>query len=263
METDETVIRVRDLAVSYDGRKVLDQISFDVAAGEILVIMGRSGCGKTTLLKAMIGLIEPDAGTVDVLGQTITSLDEDALDEFRESIGMLFQFGALINSTTVGENILLPLRRRCRLDEKTARSVAQLKLAMVGLPDVFDLYPAQLSGGMKKRAGFARALMLDPAILFFDEPTSGLDPNTAADMDELILSLREILGTTMVVVTHDLASAFAVADRMIMMHEGRMVAEGTADALRQSAHPSVQAFVERRPSTEDVPTAQSIEAPNS
>jgi phospholipid/cholesterol/gamma-HCH transport system ATP-binding protein len=242
----EEHVRVDALSVRYGERQVLENVALTVNAGEIVVVMGRSGCGKTTLLKALIGLIRPDAGSVAVLGRSLAEMDEDALDEFRERIGMLFQFGALINSFTVGENILLPLRRRCVLDEETARSVAQLKLAMVGLPEVFDLYPAQLSGGMKKRAGFARALILDPDILFFDEPTSGLDPNTAAEMDELILSLRQDLKTTMVVVTHDLASAFTIADRIVMMHDGRMVAEGTADVLRASDDPVVKSFVERR-----------------
>ncbi len=238
-------IRVGSLSVRYGDRDVLRDVSFSVRPGEILVVMGRSGCGKTTLLKSMIGLLRPDVGFVEVLGQDLSGMDEDALDEFRERIGMLFQFGALINSFTVGENILLPLRRRGFTDERTAGAVARLKLSMVGLADVFDLYPSQLSGGMKKRAGFARALILDPEIVFCDEPTSGLDPNTAADMDQLVLSLKKILGTTMVVVTHDLASAFTIADRIIMMHDGGIVAEGTPAELRGVADPVVRGFIDR------------------
>ena len=241
-----TQIRVEGLTVGFGEKTVLDGITFDVRAGEIVVVMGRSGCGKTSLLKSLIGLIRPQKGSIDVLGHDLIAMDEDAIDEFRERIGMLFQFGALINSLTVGENILLPLHRRCPVDDSTSRAVAQLKLAMVGLPDVFDLYPSQLSGGMRKRAGFARALILDPEILFFDEPTSGLDPNTAADMDLLILNLRDVLKTTMVMVTHDLESAFSVGDRIIMLHEGWTVAEGTPDDLRRSDHPVVKSFVERR-----------------
>ena len=244
-------VRVTGLDVILGERKILDRVALTVVPGEILVIMGRSGCGKTTLLKTMVGLLPPDEGTVEVLGRDVASLDEDALDEFRERIGMLFQFGALISSFTVGENILLPLRRRSRVDETTARAVAQMKLSMVGLPHVFDLHPSQLSGGMKKRAGFARALILDPDIIFFDEPTSGLDPNTAADMDQLILSQKRMLGTTMVVVTHDLASAFTIADRIIVMHDGRLVAEGTAAELQASSVPEVRDFVERRRSREE------------
>ncbi len=246
MDSAETQVHVDRLSVAFGEKVVLDEISFDVHSGEIVVFMGRSGCGKTSLLKSLIGLIRPERGKINVLGHDLIAMDEDAIDEFRERIGMLFQFGALINSLTVGENILLPLHRRCRIDDDTARSVAQLKLAMVGLPDVFDLYPSQLSGGMRKRAGFARALILDPEILFFDEPTSGLDPNTSADMDLLILNLREVLQTTMVIVTHDLESAFAVADRIIMLHEGRIVAAGSPDELRRNDDPAVQDFVERR-----------------
>ena len=238
-------IRVESLGVSYGENEVLKDVDLTVDPGETLVIMGRSGCGKTTLLKALIGLIRPDRGRVEILGQEVTAMDEDTLDEFRERIGMLFQFGALINSFSVGENVLLPLRRKFCLDEELAAAVAQVKLAMVGLPEVFVLYPSQLSGGMKKRAGLARALMLDPEIVFFDEPTAGLDPNTAADMDRLIQDLKKILGTTMVVVTHDLQSAFGVADRILMMHAGRFVAEGTAEDLRSNSDPVVKNFVER------------------
>jgi len=245
-------IEVEGLTVAFGDKVVLDEITFDVRSGEVVVIMGRSGCGKTSLLKSLIGLIRPREGSINVLGHDLIALDEDAIDEFRERIGMLFQFGALISSLTVGENILLPLHRRCSIDDGTARAVARLKLAMVGLPDVFDLYPSQLSGGMRKRAGFARALILDPEILFFDEPTSGLDPNTAADMDLLILNLRDVLKTTMVMVTHDLESAFTVGDRIIMLHDGRTIAEGTPDDLRRSDHPVVKDFVERRGSGDGI-----------
>lgn len=242
----ENHIEVGDLVVDYGGQAVLHRIGFSVKAGEIVVVMGRSGCGKTTLLKTLIGLLRPREGNVDVLGRSLIAMDEDELEVFRERIGMLFQFGALINSITVGENILLPLKRQRRIDLDMARTVAEMKLAMVGLPDVFDLFPAQLSGGMKKRAAFARALILDPDIVFFDEPTSGLDPNTAAEMDSLIKGLRKVLRTTMLVVTHDLASAFAIGDRIIMMYEGRIVAEGTADQMRANRDPVVRMFVERR-----------------
>ncbi len=245
-KSGELHIRVRDLDVAYDDRAVLSDVSFAVSASEIVVVMGRSGCGKTTLLKTLIGLIRPRVGTVDVLGKSLGSMDEDELEIFRERIGMLFQFGALLNSMTVGENVMLPLRRQRNVDGEMARKVAELKLAMVGLPEAFDLYPSQLSGGMKKRAGFARALILDPDIVFFDEPTSGLDPNTAAEMDSLITGLRKVLGTTMLVVTHDLASAFSIGDRIIMMHEGRIMAQGTAEQIRASRDPDVRMFVERK-----------------
>jgi phospholipid/cholesterol/gamma-HCH transport system ATP-binding protein len=245
-ELQDEVIRVRDLTFRFHDRLVLDRIHFSVYRGEALVIMGESGCGKTTLLKILIGLLKTRQGQVEILGRSINRMDEDALDDFRSNLGMLFQFGALVNSLTVGENVLLALQRRLKLDARLAERVARHKLAMVGLHEVFDRYPAELSGGMKKRAGLARAMILDPEILFFDEPTSGLDPITAAGLDRLIVELKSLLKTTMVVVTHDLQTAFAIGDRILMLHQGRIVASGTEEDLWASDDPAVMRFIERR-----------------
>ncbi|MFH1998754.1 MAG: ATP-binding cassette domain-containing protein [Planctomycetota bacterium] len=245
MDKPEAVIQVRDLSFRFEDKLILDRISFDVFRREALVIMGESGCGKTTLLKILIGLLNAHSGSVTILGRDLGTMDEDALNDFRVRIGMLFQFGALINSLTVGENVLLALQKRTGIDERLAGFVARTKLAMVGLEEVFDLYPSELSGGMKKRAGLARAMILDPELFFFDEPTSGLDPMTAAGLDELIVELKQVLRTTMVVVTHDLTSAFHVGDRLIMLHDGKILAAGTQDDLRASKNPDVQRFLRR------------------
>lgn len=242
----DELIRVKNLTFRFDDIAVLEDVSFSVHRGEALVVMGESGCGKTTLLKILTGLLKPLRGSVEILGENLAHMDEDALDEFRLRIGMLFQFGALINSLTVGENVLLALQRRMNLPEKTAERVARLKLSMVGLEDVFHRYPSELSGGMKKRAGLARAMIMDPEILLFDEPTSGLDPNTAAELDALVLELKRLLRTTMLVVTHDLQTAFTVADRIIMLHQGRVAASGNEESLRKSRNPVVKRFIERR-----------------
>jgi phospholipid/cholesterol/gamma-HCH transport system ATP-binding protein len=250
----EEVIKVSGLSFRFQDRPVLDGIDFSVYRGEALVIMGESGCGKTTLLKLLIGLLKPDRGRVEILGRNVGAMDEDALDDFRLRLGMLFQFGALVNSITVGDNVLLAMQRRLKLNPRLAERVARHKLAMVGLHEVFDRYPAELSGGMKKRAGLARAMILDPEILFFDEPTSGLDPITAAGLDRLIVELKSLLKTTMVVVTHDLQTAFAIGDRILMLHQGRIVASGTEEDLWASEDPAVVRFIERRgPEVHKVP----------
>ncbi|MBU0754529.1 MAG: ATP-binding cassette domain-containing protein [Planctomycetes bacterium] len=248
----QEVIRVEDLNFSFGNRPVLKDINFSVYDGETLVVMGESGCGKTTLLRILIGLLRAGKNRVHILGRNLSDMDEDALDEFRTRIGMLFQFGALINSLTIGENIMLALQRHRHLQGALAERVARLKLSLVGLDEVFDLLPSELSGGMKKRAGLARALMLDPKLLFFDEPTSGLDPNTAAGMDQLVLALKELLGPTMVVVTHDLQTAFTIGDRFIMLHEGRMIAQGDEAALRASEDRDVIRFLGRHGPDQDL-----------
>ncbi|MBM4014696.1 MAG: ATP-binding cassette domain-containing protein [Planctomycetes bacterium] len=242
----ETVIHVRGLAAGYGSRQVLTGVDLAVRRGEILTIMGPSGCGKTTLLKLLIGLERPVAGTIHLLGEAIGALDEDRLARFRRRIGMCFQFGALLNSLTVGENLALPLRELRVVPESVIAMIVGARLAQVGLHGSAENLPNELSGGMRKRAGLARALVLDPELLFFDEPTSGLDPVTAAGLDRTILDVRRRGGTTMVVVTHDLASAFTISDRIVVLIDGAIRAEGSPREIEQCRDPAVAAFVGRR-----------------
>ncbi len=225
----------------FDGRTILDGINLDVFAGETLVIMGGSGSGKSTLLRILIGSIQPDEGTVDILGRNIAQIDERALDEVRKKFGILFQSGALFNSLTLRENVALPLEEHTLLKADTIDIIVKIKLELVGLREHADKYPAQISGGMKKRAGLARALALDPQILFYDEPSAGLDPVTSAEIDQLIINLSKQLGVTSVVVTHEMDSAFRIADRMAMLDKGRMLLVESRDyfiKLREAAVPA-------------------------
>ena len=248
------VIETRGLTFRFDGagdaaprgRPLLDAIDLDVARGEIVTIMGPSGCGKTTLLRLLVGLEKPAAGTLRVLGEELGALDEDHADRFRRRLGFCFQFGALLNSLTVGDNLALPLREDRRLPEELISAIVRSRLAQVGLVGTETKLPSELSGGMRKRAGLARALVLDPEVLFFDEPTSGLDPVTAAGLDRTILDVRRRTGTTMVVVTHDLASAFAVSDHMLVLIDGTIRAQGTPREIEQCTDPCVADFVQRR-----------------
>jgi phospholipid/cholesterol/gamma-HCH transport system ATP-binding protein len=245
--SDEVVIVAENLSKSFDGRKVLDGVGLAVRRGETMVVMGGSGCGKSTLLRCMIGSIWPDGGRVVLLGHDLAELDEVGLNKLRLRFGILFQSGALFNSMTVGENVALPLREHTELDPATIEIMVKMKLEMVGLREHADKMPGQLSGGMKKRAGLARAIAMDPEILFYDEPSAGLDPVTSAEIDQLIMDLSGKLGVTSVVVTHEMDSAFRIADRMAMLDRGRVVAEGTADAIRASADPLVRQFVNGLP----------------
>ncbi len=217
------VIEVRDLVRRFGDQTVLGGVNLDVHRGETLVVMGGSGSGKSTLLRHMIGSLRPDSGTVRLLGQDISALDEEGLNDVRKKIGILFQSGALFNSMTVAENVALPLREHTMLDQNIINIQVKIKLELVGLREHADKFPAQISGGMKKRAGLARALALDPQVLFYDEPSAGLDPVTSAGIDRLITDLSKKLGVTSVVVTHEMDSAFAVADRMAMLEHGRML----------------------------------------
>ena len=233
-------IRVRGLVKRFDGVTVLNGINLEVRRGETMVIMGGSGSGKSTLLRNIIGSLRPEEGSVEIMGRDITRLDETALNEVRKSFGILFQSGALFQSMTLRENIALILREHTDLPDETIDIIVKIKLELVGLREHADKYPAQISGGMKKRAGLARALALDPKILFYDEPSAGLDPVTSAEIDQLIISLSKQLGVTSVVVTHEMDSAFTIADRMTMLDRGRMlVTEARAyfEKLRDSTEP--------------------------
>jgi phospholipid/cholesterol/gamma-HCH transport system ATP-binding protein len=239
----ETVIEVSDLVRKFGDRVVINDISFTINRGETMVIMGGSGCGKSTLLRHIIGSMHPTSGSVKIFGEEITNMSERQMAHIRRRFGMLFQSGALLASLTVGENVALPLlQHTCKSPEEIDEIVKQ-KLQMVGLSGFEDLKPAEISGGMAKRVGLARALVLDPELLFSDEPTSGLDPIMTAVVDQLTLKLTHGEHMTAVVVTHDMTSAFRIATRMIMLGHGSIVAQGTPDEIRNSANPEVQQFI--------------------
>ena len=239
---------VRGLRKSYGGRCVLDGVDLDVRKGETLVILGGSGSGKSTLLRCLVGLEQPDEGSVHIQGVDIFNAEARTLSKLRERIGMAFQGGALFGSMTVAENVELPLVEFTEMPAMTRRIVARIKLGMVGLEDAMDRYPSELSGGMVKRAALARALALDPDVLFFDEPSAGLDPVTAAGLDRLVQQLNEFFNVTTVVVTHELDSAFAIADRLALIHEGRFRIVDAPSVVRGCDDPVVRGFLDRQPS---------------
>ena len=231
---DNSIIKVENLVAGYGNTVILDDISFNVFEGEIFVILGGSGCGKSTLLKHMIGLIEPLSGKITLDGDRVSEDDEESFERIIRKIGVLYQSSALLGSMSIGENIALPIREYTDLPEDYIDRMIKMKLKLVGLEGYENYLPSELSGGMKKRAGLARAMALNPKILFFDEPSSGLDPVTSAGLDELIINLNRILGTTMVVVTHELSSIFAIAHRVIMLDKQSkgIIAEGDPKYLR-------------------------------
>jgi phospholipid/cholesterol/gamma-HCH transport system ATP-binding protein len=241
----EAMISLRNLRVSYGEREILHGISFDVMRGETLVILGGSGSGKSTLLRTLVGLEKPSSGEIWLKGKNIAAISNAEMDEIRKRIGMSFQGGALFGSMSVGENVALPLREHTKLEDPTIEIILRLKLDQVGLSGFENYMPSQLSGGMKKRAAVARALAMDPEILFFDEPSAGLDPIIAAGVDELILDLKRAFHMTIIVVTHELASAFLIADRMVLIDKGNVVAIGPTAELRASTHPRVRQFLDR------------------
>jgi phospholipid/cholesterol/gamma-HCH transport system ATP-binding protein len=246
----EPMISVRDLHVKYGTTEILHGVSFDVRRGETLVIMGGSGSGKSTLVRTLIGLEKPSSGHVLIKGKDVAAIGEAELDEVRKKIGMSFQGGALFGSMTVGENVGLPLREHTKLEDSTIEIMVRLKLEQVGL-EGFEYYmPSQLSGGMRKRAAVARALAMDPEILFFDEPSAGLDPIIAAGIDQLILELKRAFHMTILVVTHELASAFLIADRIVLIDRGNILAIGTTPEMQSSTEPRVRQFLDRVPEIE-------------
>jgi phospholipid/cholesterol/gamma-HCH transport system ATP-binding protein len=237
------VIEVAGLRKSFDGRTVLDGIDLTVRRGETLVIMGASGCGKSTLLRTLIGAHRPDEGSISLFGRDLWALKNKELDDVRKRFGILFQSGALFSSMTVGENVALPLQEHTDLTAEMIGLMVKVKLELVGLREAEHKLPSEISGGMAKRAGLARAIALDPELLFYDEPTSGLDPIMTSVIDSLIMDLARTMNVTSVVVTHDLKSAFRVADRMVVLNEGKIVAEGKPHEIRASNNPFVQKFV--------------------
>jgi phospholipid/cholesterol/gamma-HCH transport system ATP-binding protein len=245
------VIEVRNLVTHYGDRLILNGVSLDIYEGEIMVIMGGSGSGKSTLLRHLMALERATSGTIRMLGNDITTMSDREMLDLRRKIGVAFQGGALFSSMTVGENVMLPLYEHTALDRTTMEIMARLKLEVVELAGFEGLMPAELSGGMIKRAAFARAIVMDPKILFCDEPSAGLDPVVASALDDLILRLRAAMGITIVVVTHELESAFKIADRVTVLDKGKILFIGTVAELR--AHPSerIQNLLHRRAS-EDV-----------
>ena len=237
------VIQVQNVHKWFGSRKILDGINFEVREGETLVIMGGSGCGKSTLLRILVGLLQPEEGSVFIFGDDVASLSEDHRNLIRKKFGMLFQGAALFNSLTVGENVALPLKEHTSLDQEIIRIIVKVKLELVGLTGFENLKPYQISGGMKKRVALARAIALDPKIVFYDEPGAGLDPITARVIDHLIMDLSKKLKMTSVVVTHEMKSAFRIADRIVMLQKGRVVAVGTPDEIKNSDHPYVNQFI--------------------
>ncbi|MGD1276064.1 MAG: ABC transporter ATP-binding protein [Tepidisphaeraceae bacterium] len=240
---DEAVIQVLDATKIYDDRVILDAVRLDVLRGETLVILGGSGSGKSTLLRLMIGNIVCDGGDIVAFGQSLRQMTPRQRDDYRKSVGVLFQSGALFNSMSVADNVALPLREHTDLPEATIEIMVKIKLELVGLREHAEKMPAMLSGGMKKRAGLARAIALDPKVLFYDEPSAGLDPVTSAEIDQLIIDLNKKLGVTSVVVTHVMDSAFRIADRMVLLDRGQFIAGGTPDQIKNHADPLVHQFV--------------------
>jgi phospholipid/cholesterol/gamma-HCH transport system ATP-binding protein len=243
MSANEAVIRFDGVSKSFGSKRVLQDVSFDIARGSAFCILGRSGTGKSVTLKLMIGLLKPEQGRIFVEHQDITALHARELTVVRKTMGFVFQSAALFDSLSVGENVAFPLRRHTNKPEPDIKNRAREKLAQVGLENEFDKMPADLSGGMRKRAGLARALALDPSILLVDEPSAGLDPITSAEIDRLLIKLKSERDTTLVVVTHNIPSSRRIGDEFVVMHEGHFIAQGTAKELDQSEHAVVREFM--------------------
>ena len=250
--TEDYAIEVRDLVTHYGKTEILHGVNMNVREGEIMIIMGGSGSGKSTLLRYLLGLGKPTSGSIHLLGKDITELSAMEMHELRKNMGVAFQGGALLSSMTVGENVQLPLVEHTRLDRKTIQIMSRMKLEVVNLGGFEDLMPAQLSGGMIKRAAVARAIVMDPRLMFFDEPSAGLDPVVSAELDDLILRLRDAMQMTIVVVTHELESAFKIADRITVLDRGNILMTGTVDEVRNSDNERIQSLLNRRPGTEEI-----------
>ncbi len=248
----EAVISLRQLNITFGTHTVLDNIDLDVYKGETLAVLGPSGTGKSTVLRSMIGLLEPDGGQIFIQGEDVSGLDEDGWNRLRMKMGMVFQYSALFDFLTVGENVAFGLRQHTDKSNEEIQGIVTQMLDLVGLPGTQDLYPAELSGGMKKRVGLARAIAVNPEIVLYDEPTAGLDPIMSRNISRLIKKTQEQLHVTSVLVTHDMQSAFYAADRVAMLYEGHIVAIGTAEEMKNSTNPIVKAFIEGREIKEQV-----------
>jgi phospholipid/cholesterol/gamma-HCH transport system ATP-binding protein len=246
-------IEVENLVTHYGTRQILFGINLTIYEGEIMIIMGGSGSGKSTLMRFLLGLGTPTSGSIRMLGKDITKISPQEMHEMRKNMGVAFQGGALLSSMTVGENVQLPLREHhSHIDELTMQIMARMKLEVVNLGGFDDLMPSQLSGGMIKRAAVARAIVMDPKLMFFDEPSAGLDPVVSVELDELILKLRDAMKMTIVVVTHELESAFKIADRITVLDKGHILMTGTVAEVKSSDNPRIQSLLNRLPSNEQI-----------
>jgi len=248
----ENIIEVENLVTHYGERVILNGINLGIRRGEIMVVMGGSGSGKTTLMRNLLGLNKPSSGSINIFGKDITRISKRELYAIRRKMGVAFQGGALLGSMSVADNIELPLRQHTKLDESTIRIMSRMKLEVVNLAGFEDLMPSELSGGMLKRAALARSIVMDPSLLFFDEPSAGLDPVVSAELDELILRLKEAMNVTIVVVTHELESAFKIADRITVLGQGQVLMTGTVDEVQNSDNEVIQDMLNRRPRDETV-----------
>lgn len=251
-EKTEEIIKITDLVTHYGDKKILNSINLSVNKGEIMVIMGGSGSGKSTLLRYMLGLNKPTSGSIELLGNDITKMTKNELHDMKKQIGVSFQGGALFGSMSVAENIQVPLKEHAKLDINTMKIMSQMKLEVVNLAGFEDLMPSQLSGGMIKRAALARAIVLDPKLLFFDEPSAGLDPVVSAELDELILRLRDAMNMTIVVVTHELDSAFKIADKITILDRGDILMCGTVEEVKNSSNERIHNLLHRKPRRDTV-----------
>jgi phospholipid/cholesterol/gamma-HCH transport system ATP-binding protein len=257
--TETPIVEIRNLRTGYGEVEIIRDVSFNVPRGKIVCLIGGSGCGKSTVIRTLIGTLFPWSGAVRVFGQDPTQLDDDERNVFLRRIGMMYQAGALLGSMTVGDNVALPLREHTELPDAIIRRIVETKLASVGLPGTSSLMPAELSGGMRKRASLSRAMALDPELLLCDEPSAGLDPIVAAGIDVTLRQLQRSFGMTMIVVTHELASIALIADWVVMLEKGGTVlAEGTVAELRHSDNPAVRDFFARKPPEQDSQTGASL-----
>lgn len=237
------MIRLQGVSKFLSGKKVLDSLDFEIKEKETLVVIGRSGCGKSVLLKHLIGIMKPDSGKIFIDGVEVTKLDEEGWNDIRGKFGMLFQGAALFDSLTVEENVAFALNRIRHVGAEEAKKIVKKKLSLVGLKDIEQMKPAELSGGMKKRVGLARAIAMDPMVILYDEPTTGLDPIMADAINDLIIDMHKRLGTTSIVVTHDMVSAYKVASRIAMLYNGKIIEAGTPDEIKNTKNPVVKQFI--------------------
>lgn len=251
-DNNTAAVEVVDLVTHYGTREILHSINLTINDGEIMIIMGGSGSGKSTLLRYLLGLGVPTSGSIKLLGKDINRINSKEMNELRQNMGVAFQGGALLSSMSIGENVQLPLREHTKLDEKTMEIMARMKLEVVNLGGFEKLMPAELSGGMIKRAAVARAIIMDPKLMFFDEPSAGLDPVVSAELDELILNLRDVMKMTIVVVTHELESALKIADRITVLDQGNILMTDTVDNIKNSDNERIQSLLNRRPGNDEV-----------